>query len=478
MTVFFETSRLSIRSLTLDDAESLFAIFRLPEVTRWMGDGQPLSYDLCKKWIEISIRNYGTKGFGASALIEKSTGAFIGCGGIVYDAERGEPEVIYAFHPNAWGKGYASELVPALLEYGFKQCGLPYLLATIAAENRASAHVAEKAGMEFVREEHDPDGHITLVYKTDNSPKAIQPTMSVYDAVRILQMFEKNKIGVWVDGGWGVDALLGEQSRRHNDLDIAILHKDVPQLRSLLEAQGYRDIPRDDSWECNFVLGDAFGHEVDVHSCTFDEEGNNIFGVAYPYDSLTGSGDIGGHPVKCISPEWMIKFHTGYKLDENDFHDVNLLCQKFDIEIPSEYDEFIAKEKHRMAFNVETSTPPNTPTPIGPYNHISRVGSYITIGGTAGVDPATGQLAGEDVFSQAAQILESFKVMLDSVGSDLEHVIHINIFLKNMSDFEEMNRAYVIKMGEHRPARTVIGVNELPKPGVLLTMNLTAVTKE
>ena len=127
---------------------------------------------------------------------------------------------------------------------------------------------------------------------------------------------------------------------------------------------------------------------------------------------------------------------------------------------------------------VETSTPPNTPTPIGPYNHIARVGSFITIGGTAGVNPATGQLAGADVASQTKQILDSFKVMLESVGSDLEHVVHINIFLKEMSDFDEMNRAYIEKMGDHRPARTVIGVRELPKPGVLLTMNLTAVTKE
>jgi 2-iminobutanoate/2-iminopropanoate deaminase len=47
--------------------------------------------------------------------------------------------------------------------------------------------------------------------------------------------------------------------------------------------------------------------------------------------------------------------------------------------------------------------------------------------------------------------------------------------LKSMRDFEEMNRAYVEMMGNHRPARTVIGVHELPKPGVLLTMNLTAV---
>ena len=131
-----------------------------------------------------------------------------------------------------------------------------------------------------------------------------------------------------------------------------------------------------------------------------------------------------------------------------------------------------------MTNTVETSTPANTPKPIGPYNHIARVGPFISIGGTAGVDPVTGQLAGADVYSQTRQILRSFQVMLESVGSDLAQVIHINVFLKDMRDFEEMNRAYVEMMADHRPARTVIGVNELPKPGVLLTMNLTAVTRE
>ena len=67
--------------------------------------------------------------------------------------------------------------------------------------------------------------------------------------------------------------------------------------------------------------------------------------------------------------------------------------------------------------------------------------------------------------------------MLESAGSDLAHVVHIHVFLLHMSDFDAMNRAYVEMMGDHRPARTVIGVAELPKPGVLLTMNLTAVTR-
>jgi 2-iminobutanoate/2-iminopropanoate deaminase len=127
---------------------------------------------------------------------------------------------------------------------------------------------------------------------------------------------------------------------------------------------------------------------------------------------------------------------------------------------------------------VDTSTPPGTPRPIGPYSHIARVGSAITIGGTAAFDPVTGALAGDDVAAQTVRILESFKLMLASVGSDLAHVVHVNVFLRDMRDFDPMNRAYVSVMGDHRPARTVIGVNDLPKPGVLLTMNLTAVTRD
>lgn len=131
-----------------------------------------------------------------------------------------------------------------------------------------------------------------------------------------------------------------------------------------------------------------------------------------------------------------------------------------------------------MSGKVETSTPPGTPAPIGPYSHISKVGQWITIGGTAGFDPQTGELAGSDAYSQAKRILESFKVMLESVGSDLQHVVHVNVFLKDMQDFEAMNRAYAEMMGAHRPARTAIGVKELPRPGIMLTMNLTAVSRD
>jgi 2-iminobutanoate/2-iminopropanoate deaminase len=127
--------------------------------------------------------------------------------------------------------------------------------------------------------------------------------------------------------------------------------------------------------------------------------------------------------------------------------------------------------------DISRSTPKDAPKPIGPYNHVCVAGYLVSIGGVAGVDPKTGSLAGDTVYAQTKQILDSFRVMLESVDSDLAHILHVNVFLKSMNDFSELNRAYAEVMGPHLPARTVIGVNELPKPGVLLTMNLTAVTK-
>jgi lincosamide nucleotidyltransferase A/C/D/E len=169
-----------------------------------------------------------------------------------------------------------------------------------------------------------------------------QPEMTVADVLAIVRLFTAHGIDLVIDGGWGVDALLGEQTRSHSDLDIAIPHKDVTLARSLLEARGYTDVPRNDTRDCNFVLGDEHGHQVDFHTFTFDEQGKLIFGVEYPHDSLKGSGQINCHPVKCITPDWMVKFHSGYTLDENDYHDVRLLCERFNIPLPAEYVPFLS----------------------------------------------------------------------------------------------------------------------------------------
>ena len=62
-------------------------------------------------------------------------------------------------------------------------------------------------------------------------------------------------------------------------------------------------------------------------------------------ESLSGTGTIGGCPVKTIAPEWMVKFHTGYEIDAGDYHDVKLLCQRFGLDLPLEYEKFEADEE-------------------------------------------------------------------------------------------------------------------------------------
>ena len=142
-----------------------------------------------------------------------------------------------------------------------------------------------------------------------------------------------------------MDALLGEQSRPHSDLDIAIQQKDLPKFRTLLQERGYQDVKVEIARHWNFVLGDEHGREIDVHVIVLDSQGDGIYGPPengekYPAASLTGNGLIEGRRVRCISPEWTVKFHSGYELKEKDFQDVSALCSKFGIELPADYAQF------------------------------------------------------------------------------------------------------------------------------------------
>jgi len=159
--------------------------------------------------------------------------------------------------------------------------------------------------------------------------------MTSVDVIDLYNKLDSLGIKIWIDGGWGVDALLGKQTRPHEDLDIAIQQKDVPKLCKLLESEGYKEVKRDNQW--NFVLGDHEGHSIDLHAFVFDELGNVVEGIPYPSASLIGTGSINGHNVNCISAEYMVKFHSGYELRDKDFKDVSALCDRFGIDYPDEY---------------------------------------------------------------------------------------------------------------------------------------------
>ena len=166
--------------------------------------------------------------------------------------------------------------------------------------------------------------------------------MEEKDVIDLYTKLKSLSINIWVDGGWGVDALLGKQTRFHKDLDITIQLKDIPAFRKFIEGLKYNDIKLDISRPHNFVLSHDRGREIDVHVIVLNEKGDGIYGPVengelYPAASLTGKGKIGNVEVNCIAPEYVVKFHSGYDLKENDYKDVLAVCEKFHLEIPNEY---------------------------------------------------------------------------------------------------------------------------------------------
>lgn len=107
-----------------------------------------------------------------------------------------------------------------------------------------------------------------------------------------------------------------------------------------------------------------------------------------------------------------------------------------------------------------------------------RVGAMIWGSALAGVDPSTGHVVGTTAFEQTGAALLLLRGMLEAVGSDLDHIVSVTVFLKDMKDFAEMNRAYSQAFEAHQPTRSVVSVTDVPKQGALLTMNFVAVTKE
>jgi lincosamide nucleotidyltransferase A/C/D/E len=169
--------------------------------------------------------------------------------------------------------------------------------------------------------------------------------MTAADVVAFVELMDGLGIRVWLDGGWAVDACLGEQTRRHGDLDIAIEQRDVEAAVAALRDRGFGPVPRDDTRPWNFVLGDGAGRQVDFHVLVFDEHGDGVYGPpengeVYPADALTGHGSVGGRGVACLTPECQVRFHTGYEVDADDWADVSALCRQFGIPVPGDYRRF------------------------------------------------------------------------------------------------------------------------------------------
>jgi lincosamide nucleotidyltransferase A/C/D/E len=172
-----------------------------------------------------------------------------------------------------------------------------------------------------------------------------RPEMTAQDVCDVLSLTDSHGIRIWLDGGWAVDACLGSQTRHHSDLDIVIEERHLALVTTALERRGYAPVPRPDTRAWNFVLGDAAGRQIDFHVIVLDENGRGRYGPPgtkdyFPAEALAGRGTVNGRTVDCITPEWLVRFHTGYEVDATDWADVSALCQRFGIPLPSEYSRF------------------------------------------------------------------------------------------------------------------------------------------
>jgi len=173
------------------------------------------------------------------------------------------------------------------------------------------------------------------------------------DVIKIYKRLSINGIQVWLTGGWGIDALLGMQTRPHKDLDVIMLLDDMVLMQELLSNDGY---VLDTLWSENqmamdtdgnetataFVLKDAKGREFDAHAMTMDEQGNGLPAwneaedFLFKKEDLGGQGTISGFNVQCITPKSQIYCHSGYELPEKQLKDLDLLNEKFSVGYPDQ----------------------------------------------------------------------------------------------------------------------------------------------
>jgi lincosamide nucleotidyltransferase A/C/D/E len=163
------------------------------------------------------------------------------------------------------------------------------------------------------------------------------------DAARVLDLvalLEARRLPVWLDGGWAIDALLGEQTRPHDDLDLVSRLEDSARIEEALGERGY--VLGYGGPPHSFELVDGEGHQVDVHPASFRPDGEGVYRMGdggewiFPAAGFRGEGGrILGRTVPCLTPEVvMVNHSTGYLLDEAHRQDVRLLGARYGIPVP------------------------------------------------------------------------------------------------------------------------------------------------
>jgi len=108
-------------------------------------------------------------------------------------------------------------------------------------------------------------------------------------------------------------------------------------------------------------------------------------------------------------------------------------------------------------------TTDNAPAAIGPYNQAIKNGNLLITSGQIPLDPHSGEIVGQDIETQARQVMENLKAVLTAGGATLDKVIKTTCFLNDMNDFVAFNQVYQTYFTENAPARSCVAVDRLPK---------------
>src|SRR3989344_8503657 len=105
----------------------------------------------------------------------------------------------------------------------------------------------------------------------------------------------------------------------------------------------------------------------------------------------------------------------------------------------------------------------DAPKAIGPYSQAVQSGDLVFCSGQIGLEPNTGEFVQGGVKEQTAQVFQNLKAVLQAAGARLDAGGMVNVYLKSMKDFKDMNDVYAAVFGDHKPARATVGASELPK---------------
>ena len=111
----------------------------------------------------------------------------------------------------------------------------------------------------------------------------------------------------------------------------------------------------------------------------------------------------------------------------------------------------------------EVISTPNAPKAIGPYSQAIRANGFLFVSGQVCFDPATGNLISGGIQDQTEQVIKNLSAILQAAGSGLDRVVKTTVYLKNMSEFAQMNEVYGKFFPSAPPARSTVEVARLPK---------------